>query len=307
MKIVVSAASDETAWIAGLRHALPEARIDRWSAELAAEADYAIVWRPSPEIVPSLKRAKAIFNLGAGVDAIPDLGAIPSRIALVRLEDAGMVEQMIEYVCAAALRCYRELEAYAAQQREGRWAPRPRAAKGEFTIGILGAGVLGTAVARSLAALAFTVRTWSRTRRAAATGASFAGMPELASFLAATRFLVCLLPLTPDTRGLLDRSRLALLPRGAHLVNVARGAIVVDEDLIGLLDEGHLGGAMLDVFRDEPLPPRHPFWHHPRVVVTPHVSAVTLIPQAVEQIADKVRRLEAGSPIAGIVDRAHGY
>jgi glyoxylate/hydroxypyruvate reductase A len=307
LNIVVSAASDEPAWIAAFRRALPEARIDRWSLELGAAADYAIVWRPSPEIVPSLKRAKAIFNLGAGVDAIPDLGAIPSRIALVRLDDAGMAEQMIEYICCAALRCYRELDAYAAQQHEARWQPRPRAAKGEFAVGILGAGVLGTAVARSLATLGFTVRMWSRTRRVGATGVSFAGMPELATFLAGTRFLVCLLPLTAETRNLLDRSRLALLPHGAYVVNVARGAIVVEEDLIALLDEGHLGGAMLDVFRDEPLPPQHPFWHHSRVVVTPHVSAVTLIPEAVEQIADKIRRLEAGSPIAGIVDRARGY
>ncbi len=293
--------------MAAFRRALPEAEIDPWSAALAAAADYAIVWRPPPGALPALERAKAIFNLGAGVDAIPDLAGIPSRIPLIRLDDAGMAEQMTEYVCHAALDCYREFGAYTEQQRQALWRARPRGAKGGFTIGLLGAGVLGSAVADALAALGFTVRAWSRTRKERTDIASFAGNDELAAFLAGTRFLVCLLPLTPDTRDLLDRARLSLLPRGAYLVNVARGAVVVDADLLSLLDEGHLAGAVLDVFRDEPLPPQHPFWHHPRVVVTPHVSAVTLIEESVAQIAGKIRRLEAGWPATGVVDRDRGY
>jgi glyoxylate/hydroxypyruvate reductase A len=174
-------------------------------------------------------------------------------------------------------------------------------------IGVLGAGVLGTAVAGALAAMHFPVRTWSRARKAVAGATSFAGMPELAEFLSAAHLLVCLLPLTRETEGLLDRERLSRLPRGAYLVNVARGALVVDADLLFLLDAGHLAGATLDVFRDEPLPREHRFWHHPRVALTPHVSAVTLVEESVQQIADKIRRLEAGLPISGVVERDRGY
>ena len=132
-------------------------------------------------------------------------------------------------------------------------------------------------------------------------------MQELDDFLAATRVLVCLLPLTRDTEKLLDAVRLSRLPRGAYLVNVARGALVVDAGLIALLDKGHLAGATLDVFRDEPLPAGHPFWHHPRIVLTPHISAVTLVEQSIAQIAGKIRQLEAGLPITGIVERQRGY
>jgi glyoxylate/hydroxypyruvate reductase A len=307
LKIILYAANDATAWVRALRDALPEAQIGLWSATEAVDADYGVVWKPPPEVMPSFRRAKAIFNLGAGVDAIPDLAHILASIPLIRLDDAGMAEQMIEYVAHAALRCYREADAYAAQQRDALWRPRPRKAKREFVIGILGAGVLGSALARALVDLGFSVRTWSRSRKDIAGVASFAGRSELAPFLAETRFLVCLLPLTRDTENLLDRERLARLPRGAYVVNVARGGLVVDADLLALLDEGHLAGAILDVFRDEPLPAAHPFWHHPRITVTPHVSAATLVQESVDQIADKILRLSTGLPVSGIVDRDRGY
>jgi glyoxylate/hydroxypyruvate reductase A len=232
---------------------------------------------------------------------------LPSSVPLVRLDDAGMAEQMVEYVCHVVLRDYREFDAYADQQREARWQQRPRLSKGAFTIGILGTGVLGAAVAGALVRLGFPVRVWSRTRKAIPRVVSFAGVQELDDFLDATRVLVCLLPLTRDTGKLLDAARLSRLPQGAYLVNVARGAILVDADLLALIDRGHLAGATLDVFRDEPLPAEHPFWHHPRIVLTPHVSAVTLVEESVAQIVGKIRRLEAGLPITGIVDRERGY
>src|SRR5262249_2341570 len=155
----------------------------------------------------------------------------------------------------------------------------------EFIVGVLGAGVLGSAVARSLSSLGFPVRVWSRTMKQLGGIECFAGAEALGRFLGATRFLVCLLPLTAETRDFLDRARLSLLPPGAFRATAARGGLVVADDLPSLLDSGHLSGAPLDVFRDEPLPAQHPFWHHPRVVVTPHVSAVTLVKDSVEQIA----------------------
>jgi glyoxylate/hydroxypyruvate reductase A len=307
LKIVVYCEPDSATWIAALERALPEARIDRWRSTLGAEADYAVVWRPAVDVLPGLVRVKAIFNLGAGVDAIPDLHSIPRGVALLRLDDAGMAEQMVEYVVHAALRCYRQFEAYAGQQKEALWRPRYRQPKHEFVVGVLGAGVLGSAVASGLSSLGFPVRVWSRTTKQLAGIECFAGTDALPRFLGATRFLVCLLPLTDATRDFLDHAKLSLLPTGSYLVNVARGALVVDDDLLALLDSGHLAGAALDVFRDEPLPAQHPFWHHPRVVVTPHVSAVTLVKDSVEQIAAKIRRLEAGLPVTGAVDREHGY
>jgi len=307
LKIILHAGNDAPTWLRAFRQALPEATIDLWSAAAADDADYAIVWKPPTEVISSFRRVRAVFNLGAGVDGIPDLGRALPGIPLVRLDDAGMAEQMVEYVAQAALRCYREIDAYAAQQRAGLWRPRARKAKRDFTIGILGAGVLGSAVAHALVALRFTVRVWSRSRKDLAGVISFTGPSELAAFLAGTRFLVCLLPLTGDTENLLDRERLALLPRGAYLVNVARGGLVVDADLLALLDEGHLAGAMLDVFRDEPLPATHPFWHHSRITVTPHVSAVTLVEDSVNQIAAKIRRLASGLTVSGVVDRDRGY
>jgi glyoxylate/hydroxypyruvate reductase A len=307
LKIVLYAGNDAPAWIRAFKRTLPQAEIDLWTEIGAADADYGVVWKPPSDVVASFRRARAIFNLGAGVDGIGDLGHLPPGVPLIRLDDAGMAEQMVEYVAHAALRCYREFDAYEAQQRDSVWRARPRKSKREFVIGILGAGVLGSAVASALAALGFSVRVWSRSRKDIAGVTSFTGVGELPSFLAETRLLACLLPLTSDTENLLDRARLALLPRGAYVVNTARGGLVLDADLLALLDDGHLAGAILDVFRDEPLPVTHPFWHHPRVTVTPHVSAATLVQESVDQIVDKIERLGAGLPVTGMVDRERGY
>jgi glyoxylate/hydroxypyruvate reductase A len=302
-----TAGSDAASWLEVLQREFPEARIDGWPSAIAGEADYALVWKPPVELLRSLGQVKAIFNLGAGVDSMPDLFALPRDVRLVRLEDAGMAEQMAEYVCHAVLRRYREFDAYAEQQRLAQWRQRPRLPKSDFTVGILGLGVLGTAVATALVPFGFPLRAWSRTPKLLDGVATSAGITELDDFLSGVRVLVCLLPLTRQTQGLLDRARLSRLPSGAYLVNVSRGALVVDDDLLALLDSDRLAGATLDVFRDEPLPVEHPFWHHRRVTLTPHVSAVTLVEESVAQIAAKIRCLEAGLPISGVVGREHGY
>ena len=281
-----TAGSNTESWLEALRREFPDARIDGWPSALAGDADYALIWKPPVELLRALGKVKAIFNLGAGVDSVPDVSVLPRNARLVRLEDAGMAEQMAEYVCHAVLHRYREFDAYAEQQQSAEWRQRSRLPKSEFTVGILGLGVLGTAVAGALAPF---------------------GFPLLDDFLAGVRVLVCMLPLTSRTQGLLHRARLSRLPRGAYVVNVSRGGLVVDDDLLALLDDDHLAGATLDVFRDEPLPPEHRFWHHPRVTLTPHVSAVTLVGESVAQIAAKIRCLEAGLPITGVVDRERGY
>jgi glyoxylate/hydroxypyruvate reductase A len=302
-----TAAGNGGAWLDALSRALPEATVTVWPQTTVRSADYAIVWKPPQELLGALEEAKAVFNLGAGVDAIAETPELSPDLPLIRLEDAGMAEQMVEYACYAVLRFYREVDAYAEQQRAGLWRPRRRIEKRSFGIGVLGLGVMGAAVARALAGLGFPLFGWSRSHKTIAGVTSYAGPAELDAVLAQARVLICLLPSTRETRGLLDRTRLSRLPRGAFVVNLARGDILNDDDLVTLLDEGHLTAAILDVFRDEPLPATHVFWHHPKITVTPHVSAATLIDESVEQIATKIRRIEAGLPVAGVVRRERGY
>lgn len=300
-----TAGGDGAHWQEAFARELPDASLRAWP-QVGASADYALVWQPPGALLAELSGVRAIFNLGAGVDAIVGQPAWPAGVPLIRLEDAGMAEQMAEYVSYAVLRRYREFDAYEAAQRAADWRQRPRLDKRAFTVGILGLGVLGTAVAEALRSLGFPVAAWSRSRKDVAGVRSFTH-DELDRFLALCSVLVCMLPLTAQTRALLDRARLAQLPRGAYLINVARGALLVEQDLLAAVDSGHLSGAMLDVFDHEPLAPTHAFWHHRRIAVTPHVSASTRIEASVRQVAGKIRRLEAGLPISGVVDAVHAY
>ena len=309
-----SAASNGAEWLAALTRALPAARVhacshlpDDVKPPPQQGIDYALLWKPPPRLLRDLGSVKAIFNLGAGIDSLAGSDVLPAGVPVVRVEDAGMAEQMSEYVVHAVLRQYREFDVYAEAQRARLWRPLARRDKNAFGVGILGIGVLGTAVAAALRPFGFPLAGWSRTRKSVAGVDSYAGSAELDTFLARSQVLVCLLPLTRETRGMLDRRALSQLPLGAHLVNVARGGLIVDDDLLGLLDQGRLGSATLDVFHDEPLPAAHPFWHHPRISITPHVSAITLVEEAVAQIAAKISRLEAGLPITGIVDRERDF
>jgi len=292
-------------WIEAFRQALPGAVIEEWTPG-AAPAQYAIVWQPPQQLFDEQPQLKAVFNMGAGVDALLKL-RLPPECLLVRLDDAGMSVQMAEYVCHAVIRHFRELDGYEADMRQGRWSFRKPRRRQDFTVGVLGLGVLGQRVAQAVAQFEFPVRGWSRTPRQAEGVQCFAGDEQFEAFLAGTRVLVCLLPLTPQTEGILNRHTLSKLPPQAYLVNVARGAHLVDEDLLALLDSGHLAGATLDVFRTEPLPQGHPFWGHPKITLTPHTSARTLREETIEQVAGKIRRLERGEPIAGVVDPKKGY
>lgn len=292
-------------WLDGLRAALPGADVQSWEPGAAA-ADYAVVWHPPQQLFDEQPRLKGIFNAGAGVDAILKLD-LPPEAVLVRIDDGGMALQMAEFVSHALIRHFRELDCYEDDVKHGAWSfrrPRPR---GEFTVGIMGLGVLGERVAQAVRHFEFPVRGWSRTRKALEGVECFAGPEEFARFLEGTRVLVCLLPLTAETENIMNREALSRLMPGGYVINVARGAHLVEEDLIALLDSGHLAGATLDVFRAEPLPPEHPFWHHPKVTITPHTSARTLRGESIAQIAGKIAALERGEPVGGVVDRRKGY
>jgi len=226
---------------------------------------------------------------------------------IVRLNDAGMSVQMSEYVCHAVIRYFREFNHYEKDTQEKRWSYRKPGLRSEFSVGVLGAGVLGSKVAQALQQFEFPVNVWSRSPKHLAGVKSFTGPEQLPSFLKATRVLVNLLPLTADTENILNRANLSQLQAGAFLINVARGKHVVDQDLLDLLEQGHLAGATLDVFRVEPLPQDHVFWNHPKIVITPHTSARTMREESISQIASKIQSVYAGQPIEGRVDKVRGY
>ncbi len=295
-------------WIDGFAAALPDAEVVVWrEGDDIAPCDYAVTWAPPPAMLALLAHVKAIFVTGAGVDGIMKFKDALPAVPIIRLGDAGMAVQMAEYVAYAVLRYFRRFDEYEAQARRGLWHPLPQYDKEDFTIGVMGMGVLGTRVLDALAPFGFPLRAWSRSQKEREGVICHAGEEGLDGFLRATRVLVCMLPLTLDTADLLSRRRLAQLPRGAYLINVARGAHVNEDDLLALIGEGHIAGATLDVFRTEPLAPSHAFWSEPRVSLTPHVAALTLPDQSALQIAQKIGALERGEPVADLVDRQTGY
>jgi glyoxylate/hydroxypyruvate reductase A len=283
-------------WLEGFRQALPGVEIEVWQPG-APPADHAVVWAPPQRFFDQQPDLKGIFNIGAG-----------RQLQLEQRVDAGgMAVQMAEFVSHAVIRHFREFDAYEQEAVQGRWGFRKPRERQDFPVGIMGLGVLGERVARALAHFEFPVRGWSRSPRQLAGIECFAGAAQFDAFLRGSRFLVCLLPLTPETAGIMNREHLSKLLPGGYVINVARGAHLVDDDLLALIASGHLAGAALDVFRTEPLPAEHPFWRHPGVTVTPHTSARTLRAESIAQIAGKIRALERGEPVAGVVDQQRGY
>ncbi|NGD57278.1 glyoxylate/hydroxypyruvate reductase GhrA [Klebsiella quasipneumoniae] len=302
---------DTQYWIRELEKQLPGARVREWKAGDNQPADYALVWHPPVEMLQG-RALKAVFALGAGVDSIlsklrdhPDM--LPLSIPLFRLEDTGMGRQMQEYAVSQVLHWFRRFDDYQALKLASRWQPLPEYRADEFTIGIMGAGVLGAKVAESLQPWGFPLRVWSRSRKSWPQVQSFAGQAELGGFLQGTRVLINLLPNTAETVGIINQTLLAQLPDESYLLNLARGVHVVEEELLAALNNGKLKGAMLDVFSREPVPQESPLWAHPRVAMTPHVAAVTRPMEAIAYIAGTISRLERGESVSGQVDRQRGY
>ena len=314
MKIVFCCTNTKAdPWLEGFRKALPGVDIWEWqdtegqaSKGQVKLADHAVVWSPPQAFIDEQTQLQNLFNIGAGVDALLKL-QLPEKLNVVRLNDAGMSVQMAEYVCHAVIGYFREFAHYAQDAAAKRWSFRKPAVRSEFAVGILGAGVLGSKVAAALKQFEFPVNVWSRTAKALPGIQSFAGQEQLSEFLNATRVLVNLLPLTSETENILNRANLSQLQPGAFLINVARGKHLLEQDLLDLLQEGHMAGATLDVFRTEPLPQDHAFWQHPKINITPHTSARTLRDESIAQIASKIKAVYAGQPIEGRVSRERGY
>jgi glyoxylate/hydroxypyruvate reductase A len=294
-------------WHAEIRRCLPQREFRAWP-EIGdpAAIDYAIVWRPPPGLLASLPNLKLILSLGAGVDHLLRDPQLPRSVPVARLVDPYLTEAMSEFVALSVLRLHRQDLDYLAQQRAAQWIERDQKNAGERPVGILGFGTIGQAAGRKLQALGFPVAGWSRSEKAIPGFATHSG-PGLDALLAHSEILVCLLPLTGDTAGILDAALFARLPRGAAIVNAGRGGHLVEADLLAALDRGQLSGAVLDVFGAEPLRPDHPFWRHPRILVTPHIAGVTNPATAAPIMAEAIRCCEAGLPVANLVDLARGY
>lgn len=294
-------------WSEAIRAALPDVEVVSWKPGASETgADYAAVWAPPNDFFETERQLKAVFNLGAGVDSLLSLPNLPD-IPLLRLEDAGMASQMAEYVIHYLSSASRGFHTYETRQRQALWVQQAATRYADWPVGVMGLGKLGAHVAQSVAQLGYPVAGWARSARQIEGIQTFHGREQLGSFLARTRVLVNLLPLTPDTAGIIDARLLQGLKRDAVVINIARGGHVVDDDLLAALDSGHVQAAVLDVFNQEPLPAGHPYWSHPRVRVTPHIAAVTLETEAIQQIGERIRRLERGEAVTGIVNRKTGY
>lgn len=295
-------------WTVPIKELLPEAKVYVWDPYgPAVGADYAIVWQPPGTLFEREKHLKAVFNLGAGIDGLLKVDNLPPNLMIVRLEDAGMSVQMAEYVLHQLLEASREMEIYRKQQRQGIWKIHRPIKRSEWPVGIMGLGHIGKRVARTLADLDYQVNGWARGEHSVEGVSTYAGRDQLGDFLQSTRVLVNTLPLTDETRDIINYDLLSQLQPGAVLINVGRGEHLVEEDLLRALDDGTLLRASLDVSRKEPLPEGHPFWQRKEITITPHISARTLRDATIQQITGKIRDHAQGRAITGIVDTERGY
>ncbi len=290
--------------------AAPDLRVLGWDDPSVApeEVRYVFPWAPEPGRLASLPNLRLIVSPGAGVDHITKDPAWPAHLPLVRMGGEEPGQRMGEYVALACLSLLREWRRVSLSQAAAKWEDHQsgRCAP-EVTVGVMGLGNLGARSATMLTGLGFRVVGWSRSRKDVPGVECFAGDGERDTFLARSDILVCLLPDTPDTRGAIRAETIAKLPPGAAVVNAARGPHVVLDDLLAALDAGRLSGAVLDVFDEEPLPPSHPVWAHPKVTVSPHLASMASRAARARYVADAIRRFEAGEALANLYDPVRGY
>lgn len=307
--LFVSDWDDKEGWRDRMKEAVPGLDFRMWPEEMGdkAEIDAALVWKPPAGLLASLPNLKVILSLGMGVDHIFDDPELPEDVPITRIVDSDLVDRMSEYVVHAVLHYHRDMDLYDEHQRDKVWKPKPGPHASSRKVGILGIGEIGADCATKLRALNFDVAGWSRSEKDIPGVDCFHGQDGLEPFLARSEYVVCVLPLTPETESIMNADFFAAMPKGGGIINVARGGHVADDDLIAALDSGQLSFAKLDVFREEPLPTDHPFWTHPKIRITPHNAGITNPDTAAAQIAANYKRALAGEPLENVVDPKRGY
>jgi glyoxylate/hydroxypyruvate reductase A len=301
----VAATTQTEKWVEAFRRRAPHLRVEALKdIQDPSEVAFIASWETAAGKFAPLTNLRAVFAMGAGVEKFLNRDDLSNDVPLIRLNDAGMALQMYDYALYAALTVLRNFDAYDHDKAEFNWKPRAPRVASSLRVTVLGLGTLGGEVATRLAAHGFTVSGWSRSEKKLP-GVRWHGALDM--LLAETELLVSILPLTDETRNLLNARRLGLLPRGAYVVNAGRGDQLDLDALLRLIESGHLRGAQLDVFPTEPLPATHPAWEQPALRITPHAAAFTLIEEAVEQIVDKLARFERGETVEGTVDRSRSY
>ncbi|MBT3766827.1 MAG: glyoxylate/hydroxypyruvate reductase A [Rhodospirillaceae bacterium] len=296
-------------WRSRLAKHIPDLDFRIWPTDIGdkEEIEFALAWRPKLGELRNYPNLKAIFSLGAGVDHLMRDPNLPEGIPVVRLVDPDLTRGMTEYVTHWVMHYHRGFHVYQARQAENKWKQNRYPLPSERSVGILGLGVLGSDAANSLVGLGFDVAGWSRSEKNIEGAKCYFGQDGLVPFLERTEILICLLPLTPETEGIINAETLAHLPDGAFAINAARGAHIVDDDLLAALGSGKVAAATLDVFSPEPLAEDHPYWSHPNVTVTPHIASLTNATTAAGEIAANIKRIQAGDPPLHIVDVKGGY
>ncbi len=306
--IFCSRSDDPDEWRAAFAEAIPDLEFCVWpDVGEVRDVEIALVWDPMQEDLLRFPNLKLIASLGAGVDHLLAATTLPESVPMTRIVDANLTQGMREYVLLHTLYCHRQAPAYRAQQQARDWRPLGQPFAQERRVGIMGLGVLGAAAAKALQDIGFVVTGWSRRQRDLPGVESFAGLSQLDEFLAASEILVCLLPLTPDTEGIINSRTLGALPDGACFINGARGGLVIEADLIAALESGRLGHAVIDVTREEPLPADDALWRAPNITITPHVASITNAGSCARLVADNIHRVRAGETPHHLVDPEAGY
>lgn len=269
--------------------------------------EVALVWKHPEGSLADYPNLKYIASSGAGVDYLFEDESIPENLPITRVVDTMLASDMSEYVIAAIFSFLKHLNIYKTDQFQKIWKPRPYHRIADFTVGIMGLGALGTVLANDLIRFGFKTQGWANSKKELVRVRTFKGGTEFNSFLATSQILVCLLPLTKETSGILNANLFQKLPKGAYVINAARGGHLVDEDLLEYLDNGQLSGATLDVFHQEPLSTNHPFWEHDKINITPHYASVSDTDSVVPQILENYRRMQKGEPLLNLVSEHKGY
>lgn len=306
--ILICPTRDAKPWVTAIKGVDPHLEVRVWpEAGVRDEIVFALTWQHPHGALRDFTHLKCISSMGAGVDHLLADPHLPPGIPLVRLVDRSLIHSMSEYVTLAVLNHFREFDTYKRQQRERQWRQKQPRRASECGVGILGMGQLGGSIALRLHDLGFPMAGWSRTPKSNAAIDYYHGRGQFMHFLSLCNVLICLLPLTAETRNILNRGTFLALPPGAYIVNVARGEHLVETDLLDCIESGHLSGACLDVFRSEPLPATHPFWGNPKITVTPHISSITDPCSVAPQIVENYKRAQSGRPLLNQIDVHRGY